>query len=99
MIIRMIVLASIACVSSSSASELTYSPAPRVIIQSELKGTWLPRRLLNHCNFDPTQGIVYCSNRCGIDYQVYYCSKRSFGCCHIGQGYCDGAGLLRCRPG
>src|SRR5262249_48740045 len=40
----------------------------------------------------------YCSNHCGSDYEFYYCSKKSFGCCRIGVGYCDLDGLLRCHP-
>jgi outer membrane immunogenic protein len=36
--------------------------------------------------------------RCGTDYQFYYCSRVSYGCCHIGDGYCDYRGFLRCRP-
>ena len=59
---------------------------------------FLPRRFRNHCGFDVTYGRYYCSDRCGSDYQFYYCSRWSFGCCHIGVGYCDVAGLLRCRP-
>lgn len=59
---------------------------------------FLPRRFRNHCSFDVTYGRYYCSDRCGSDYQFYYCSRWSFGCCHIGVGYCDPAGLLRCRP-
>jgi hypothetical protein len=26
-----------------------------------------------------------------------YCSEASFGCCHVGRGYCDPSGLLRCH--
>ena len=58
----------------------------------------LPRRFRNHCSFDVTHARYYCSDHCGIDYQFYYCSNKSFGCCHIGVGYCDWDGLLRCRP-
>ena len=58
----------------------------------------LPRRFRNHCSFDVTHGRYYCSNHCGSDYQFYYCSRKSFGCCHIGVGYCGYDGLLRCRP-
>src|SRR5215471_2381974 len=57
----------------------------------------LPPRFRNHCSFDLTEGRYYCSYRCGSDYQFYYCSPRSFGCCHIGVGHCGGDGLLRCR--
>jgi hypothetical protein len=40
----------------------------------------------------------YCSYHCGSAFQFYYCSGRSFGCCHPGKGYCDWDGLLRCSP-
>jgi hypothetical protein len=59
---------------------------------------YVPPRFRNHCRFDATHGYYYCSDHCGSDYQFYYCSNRSFGCCHIGVGYCDYEGLLRCRP-
>jgi len=50
-----------------------------------------------HCSYDPTHGYYYCSNHCGADYEFYFCSPRSFGCCHIGVGYCDYLGFLRCH--
>jgi hypothetical protein len=59
---------------------------------------FLPRRFRNHCSFDPARGRYYCSNHCGFDYQFYYCSRESFGCCHVGRGYCDWSGFLRCSP-
>jgi hypothetical protein len=58
----------------------------------------LPPRFRTHCRFDVTHGRYYCAYRCGSEYQFYYCSRWSFGCCHIGVGTCDPAGLLRCRP-
>ena len=58
----------------------------------------LPPRLRNHCAFEYFTGRPYCSYRCGIDYQFFYCSKLSFGCCHLGRGYCDWNGILRCSP-
>jgi hypothetical protein len=58
----------------------------------------LPPRFRNHCRFDVTYGRYYCSNHCGADYQFYYCSQASFGCCHVGAGRCDWNGLLRCWP-
>ena len=42
--------------------------------------------------------IRYCSDHCGSDYQFYFCSRESFGCCRVGFGYCDWNGLLRCHP-
>lgn len=58
----------------------------------------LPPRFRNHCATDAFSGRPYCSGHCGFDYQFYYCSRESFGCCRIGFGYCDWSGLLRCHP-
>lgn len=58
----------------------------------------LPPRFRNHCSFDTFSGRAYCSEHCGIDYQFYYCSRASFGCCHVGHGYCGWDRLLRCHP-
>ena len=58
----------------------------------------LPPRFRNHCAIDTFSGRPYCSDHCGYDYQFYYCSRASFGCCPIGFGYCDWSGLLRCHP-
>lgn len=58
----------------------------------------LPPRFRNHCHYDADRGVWYCSNHCGIDYQFYYCSPVSFGCCRPGYGYCDWHGHLRCAP-
>ena len=58
----------------------------------------LPPRLRNHCHGDFYSGRPYCSDHCGYDYQVYFCSRESFGCCRVGFGYCDWNGLLRCHP-
>jgi hypothetical protein len=58
----------------------------------------LPRRFRNHCASDPFSGRPYCSDHCGSDYQFYFCSRQSFGCCRPGFGYCDWNGLLRCHP-
>ena len=52
----------------------------------------------NHCAYDSFSGRAYCSDHCGFDYQFYYCSPLSYGCCHLGFGYCDWSGLLRCHP-
>jgi hypothetical protein len=59
---------------------------------------FLPRRFRNHCSFENFSGRPYCSDHCGIDYQFYYCSERSYGCCRLGLGYCDFSGALRCHP-
>ena len=58
----------------------------------------LPRRFRNHCSYDGYGGRSYCSDHCGFDYQFYYCSHASFGCCRVGSGYCDWSGFLRCHP-
>jgi hypothetical protein len=57
----------------------------------------LPSQFRNHCTYESFTGRPYCSNHCGADYQFYYCSEGSFGCCHLGRGYCDLSGLLRCH--
>jgi hypothetical protein len=57
----------------------------------------LPRAFRNHCHYDG-EGRFYCSNHCGLDYQFYYCTPASFGCCRPGFGYCDWKGHLRCAP-
>jgi len=56
----------------------------------------LPRRLQNHCGY--YHGAFICSDHCGIDYQVYYCSRAATACCHFGTGYCDSEGHVRCSP-
>jgi hypothetical protein len=57
----------------------------------------LPPPFRNHCTFENFTNRPYCSNHCGIDYQFYFCSPASFGCCHLGHGYCDWNGILRCH--
>lgn len=58
----------------------------------------LPRRFRNHCSIDTFTRRSYCSDHCGFDYQFFYCSPGSFGCCRVGFGYCDWSGQLRCHP-
>lgn len=90
------------CASGSSraaAGELNSTPARDSFIRADWQGPWsLPPRFRNHCSYDVNSGRVYCSNHCGIDYQFYYCSPASFGCCHPGYGYCNWKGHLRCAP-
>jgi hypothetical protein len=86
------------CAATDLRAERRYSPAPGV---EQFTYSWvamplLPRRLQNHCGY--YQGNFYCSDHCGMDYQVYTCSRPATGCCHIGRGYCDGDGNLRCSP-
>jgi hypothetical protein len=58
----------------------------------------LPPRYRNHCAYDRFSGRPYCSDHCGFEYQFYFCSRQSSGCCRTGFGYCDWNGLLRCHP-
>ncbi len=58
----------------------------------------LPPRFRNHCSTEYFTGRPYCADRCGSDYQFFYCSEGAFGCCHLGRGYCDIHGMLRCSP-
>ena len=58
----------------------------------------LPERFRNHCSTEYFTGRQYCADHCGSGYQFFYCSEGSFGCCHLGRGYCDFHGLLRCSP-
>ncbi len=58
----------------------------------------LPPQFRNHCSTEYFTGRQYCANHCGDGYQFFYCSEGSFGCCHLGRGYCDFHGLLRCSP-
>ena len=73
--------------------------ANRLIVEADWQGPQsLPRRFRNHCSHDGSGARSYCSDHCGFDYQFYYCSRVSFGCCSVGLGYCDWHGLLRCHP-
>jgi hypothetical protein len=76
------------------------SAAPHtVVVQVDWqKPMQLPKRFRNHCSVENFTGRPYCSDHCGIDYQFYYCSPASFGCCHLGHGYCSWNELLRCAP-
>jgi hypothetical protein len=92
-------VAFIASASACAAGGETDLPAATPL----LKADWqyprqLPRRFRDHCAVDRRSGRAYCSDHCGSDYQFYYCSSHSFGCCAIGFGYCDWRHLLRCHP-
>ncbi len=94
-------LAVLVCASIGRAGEgiRPAMDANRVIFEADWQGPQsLPRRFRNHCSHDTLSGRAYCSDHCGFDYQFYYCSRLSFGCCHLGFGYCDWSGLLRCHP-
>jgi hypothetical protein len=58
----------------------------------------LPPGFRNRCSVDFFSGRPYCSDHCGSDYQFFYCSEESSGCCHLGRGYCAVNGVLRCSP-
>jgi hypothetical protein len=93
--ISMLVLCILAAVSGRSS----YAAVTWPFFQSEWQEpSSLPQRFRNHCRFDVAHGRSFCSNHCGSDYQFYYCTNKSFGCCHIGRGYCAGGGVLSCRP-
>lgn len=80
------------------AGELNYSPIRARLVAADWQPpSALPRAFRNHCHFDG-DGRFYCSNHCGLDYQFYYCTAASFGCCRPGFGYCDWKGHLRCAP-
>jgi hypothetical protein len=85
--------------SASPTAALNYSPAGGAVIAVDWQDPWsLPPGFRNHCSYDVNHGRWYCSNHCGIDYQFYFCSPVSFGCCRPGYGYCDWKGHLRCAP-
>jgi hypothetical protein len=97
---KAVALAILICVGSAAACSAGGSSEPdgylvRVDWQEPLQ---LPPRFRNHCTYENFTARPYCSDHCGIDYQFYYCSEASFGCCHLGHGYCDFHGLLRCHP-
>jgi hypothetical protein len=73
-----------------------FSPAVEQFTYSWVAMPLLPRRFQNHCGF--YYGHYICADHCGFEYQVYFCSKAATGCCHVGHGWCDDAGDLRCSP-
>jgi len=99
---KAIALALLACVASASVCRtagLNFSPASGLFVRVDWQDpALLPQRLRNHCTVENFTGRTYCSDHCGIDYQFYYCSQASFGCCRLGHGYCGWDGLLRCHP-
>jgi hypothetical protein len=85
--------------SPSRAGELNASAVGAPIVTVDWQGPMsLPPRFRNHCRYDTEHGAWYCSDHCGIDYQFYFCSPTSFGCCRPNFGYCDWKGHLRCAP-
>jgi len=97
-------LAAVLCLAWFSAqASAGWMAAPRgadrdLIVRVDWQYPWqLPPRFRNHCRYDLFTARPYCSDHCGADYQFYYCSEASFGCCHLGRGFCDPSGLLRCH--
>ena len=87
----------VCCCQAGEPLHLTYSSgAPPLAWFDGRAPDDLPPPFRNHCGF--LNGRWYCAERCGTDYQFYYCSRASYGCCHIADGYCDYRGFLRCRP-
>jgi hypothetical protein len=99
---KILVLALLVClvpVGASSATPMSRIPPGASLIRIDWQEPLsLPPRLRNHCATDALSGRPYCSDHCGFQYEVYYCSPQSFGCCRVGFGYCDWNGLLRCHP-
>jgi len=81
---------------ASERVERGYPPAVVQFSYSWVAMPLLPRRYQNHCGY--YNGHFTCADHCGADYQIYYCSESATGCCHVGQGYCDAVGRLRCSP-
>lgn len=89
-----------AMIGTCAGDELPYTPVPAQGIP-QFSRSWsplplLPPRFQNHCGY--FDGVYVCANHCGPNYQFYYCSGWSSGCCHIGLGYCNPGGVLRCNP-
>jgi hypothetical protein len=94
-----VLFASVVSASAVAAFEMQAVPVPNALTRVDWqRPEQLPRAFRNHCTAENFTGRPYCSNHCGIDYQFFYCSQESFGCCHLGHGYCDWAGHLRCAP-
>jgi hypothetical protein len=81
------------------AGDMHLLSPPDLIVRADWQEpAQLPPRFRNHCRAENFTGRPYCSDHCGADYQFFYCSQGSFGCCRPGHGYCDWDGLLRCAP-
>lgn len=95
-IAALLAVAATTCAASEQRDVRRQSPAIEQFSYSWAAMPLLPRRHQNHCGYH--DGHFICAEHCGADYQIYYCSNTATGCCHIGQGYCDHAGKLRCSP-
>jgi hypothetical protein len=100
--VKILAIAFIACMvwsSVAAAAPAANTPHESVVTLADAQEPmWLPRRFRNHCGYDLLRSRFFCSNHCGIGYQFYYCHPESFGCCHVGRGYCAWDGSLRCTP-
>ena len=99
---RAVTLAFLFCAAPASvwagaASEVLPAGGSVIVVDWQYPQS-LPPRFRNHCSSEYFTGRPYCSNHCGSDYQFFYCSEWAFGCCHLGHGYCDSNGVLRCSP-
>jgi len=86
-----------AAVAASAGEAARLAPASDLVRIDWQVPEQLPPPFRNHCTVENFTARPYCSNHCGADYQFYYCSPASFGCCHLGHGYCDWNGVLRCH--
>jgi len=88
----------VAVATAAGAAPIASLAGPPVVYVDWQDPQTLPPRLRNHCGFERFTGRPYCSDHCGGNDQIYYCSAASFGCCALGRGYCGYDGLLRCHP-
>jgi len=86
----------VTCAASEQRAGRRQSGAIEQFTYSWVNMPLLPRRYQNHCG--ERDGHFICADHCGVDYQIYYCSRTATGCCHVGRGYCDSTGKLRCSP-
>ena len=88
------VFAFLLCMSCCHAGEVFFSPRDGVWTLFDRHGAeYLPPKFQNHCALH--NGRFYCAHHCGTTYEFFYCSRISYGCCHIGDGYCDYRGWQR----
>jgi hypothetical protein len=89
-----VAFAAVFATAGAAADRSAELQAPPVV--EYFSGSQVPAPHQNHCG--NVNGHYVCADRCGNDYQVYYCPASATGCCHVGLGYCDAAGRLRCSP-
>ena len=97
-LLTLIALTTFAAAGAAVAAMPQAAPTRVAILADWQYPDWLPQRFRNHCSSDLFTGRQYCAGHCGSGYQFFYCSEGSFGCCHLGRGYCDFHGMLRCSP-